>query len=94
MLSAFTVRDNRVECDQLKGGAGGGKRLGQQRRLPCRRSRGRGSPLCFDLKQFQLSRAGDRLRAAAHMEFAVDIVDMRLDGAGGDDQVRGDFGIG
>ncbi len=46
------------------------------------------------LDQPQLAGAGDGLGAAAHVELAVDIVDVGLDGAGGDDQLRGDFGVG
>ena len=43
------------------------------------------------LQQVQFTRAGHGLGAALRVEFAVGIVDVGLDRAGGDDELRGDF---
>ena len=46
------------------------------------------------LKEVKLTRAHERLGAALHVELAVDVVDVLLDRADGDDQPVGDRLIG
>ena len=45
------------------------------------------------LQESQSSRATDGLRPVFHIEFAIDVIDVRLDGAHGDDQLPGDLPI-
>jgi len=46
------------------------------------------------LEQIQLTRADERLGAAPHVELAVDVVDMLLDRADGDDERIRDLLVG
>jgi hypothetical protein len=91
LLLAHTAADARSDGrGDVRGRAGGerGIQRGHATAWSCRRL---DDPSPRSLEQPDLACAGDRLRAGADAEFAIDGVGLGLDGVGGDMQAQADL---